>query len=115
MVSCLDGGQVVELSGDVNGRSSVGVEPVDVGAGAQQRLNDHLVAVLRGQRQRTLAGLEAPASGERSTAVRKTPHRYANSHAIWDHTVLGLGVIGYSQYTLPVQITEMQYLVKKTI
>ena len=48
---------------------------------------------------------------EYSTAVRKTPHRYANSHAIWDLTVLGLGVIGYSQYTLPVQITEMQYLV----
>ena len=26
--------------------------------------------------------------GKRSTAVRKKPHRYGNSRAIWDHTVL---------------------------
>jgi len=26
--------------------------------------------------------------GERSIAVRKKPHRYGNSRAIWDHTVL---------------------------
>jgi len=26
--------------------------------------------------------------GKRSIAVRKKPHRYGNSRAIWDHTVL---------------------------
>jgi len=26
--------------------------------------------------------------GKRSIAVRKKPHRYGNSHATWDHTVL---------------------------
>ena len=26
--------------------------------------------------------------GKRSIGVRNTPHRYGNSHAIWDHTVL---------------------------
>jgi len=26
--------------------------------------------------------------GKRSIAVRNTPHRYGNSHVIWDHTVL---------------------------
>jgi len=26
--------------------------------------------------------------GRRSIAVRKKPHRYGNSRAIWDHTVL---------------------------
>ena len=26
--------------------------------------------------------------GKRSIAVRNTPHRYGNSHAVWDHTVL---------------------------
>ena len=26
--------------------------------------------------------------GKRSIAVRKKPHRYGNSHVIWDHTVL---------------------------
>jgi len=25
---------------------------------------------------------------KRSKTVRKTPHRYGNSHAVWDHTVL---------------------------
>ena len=34
--------------------------------------------------------------GKRSIAVRKKPHRYGNSRAIWDHTVLPA-----TQYYLP--------------
>jgi len=33
-------------------------------------------------------GVRLKGEGRRSTAVRNTPHRYGNSHAIWDHTVL---------------------------
>ena len=32
--------------------------------------------------------LEGKGKGKRSIAVRKKPHRYGNSRAIWDHTVL---------------------------
>jgi len=31
---------------------------------------------------------EVKGKGKRSIAVRKKPHHYGNSHAIWDHTVL---------------------------
>jgi len=31
---------------------------------------------------------EGKSKGKWSITVRKTPHRYGNSRAIWDHTVL---------------------------
>jgi len=33
-------------------------------------------------------GVKVKGKGKRSIAVRKKPHRYGNSHVIWDHTVL---------------------------
>jgi len=32
--------------------------------------------------------MKSKVKGKRSIAVRKKPHRYGNSCAIWDHTVL---------------------------
>jgi len=72
----LDGRQVVELAGDVNGGKTVVVESVDVSAGVDQRLDDHLVTVLGGQRQRTVARLKAP------VAIEHVRHRLHFRHLV---------------------------------
>jgi len=56
-------------------------------AAAARRAVGRASRVPRSRRTCTDAG-KGKGKGKWSIAVRKTPHRYGNSRAIWDHTVL---------------------------